>query len=748
MSTTAESASANSEPSLPKGPSARRVRRARMIAQDWIDTEGQRWVFVLKTMLAAFLALWIAFRLGFDSPRGAMMTVFIVALPSSGMALEKSIYRLLGTLIGCVAALTLLALFPQQATLLFIALAVWVGLCTAGSALMRNARSYGFVLAGYTACMIAVPAIDMPLHVFDLAVSRVTEISLGILCAALINDAIFPKHQSEQLVLAVRKLYRDMAQLFHDAMQGRLSPEQLERLHLQFATEVASLESGRAAAFFEAGDVRTRNQQLHAFNSAAMIGLTTFHTLHQLMQRSRNRGDMLVPDVMLPLYAAFSTALMVTDVPARNAVEAGVTREKLIALNQALPQLILDARHEFSQHRFNDQQRLDLDTALELMQRFSDELFQLVSIYHDLPKRLSNINQKNQAKILSYSAKTPPMIAIAAGLRSAAALLLLALAWHALNWPSASGAVIIAVIFCGLAASSPDPSTLIRQTTLGFAIATPFAFVCAFFMLNHVEGYAMLVLAMLPFLMAGAYLSTWRKVAGIGVGFNLMFAQMIAPENMMRFNVVSFFNDSMAQVLGLVLAALMFALILPEHKQGSRRHIADALWGEALRLCISSDTAYLRHHFESRVRDLLNQLNMSIRGTADAATRMTLNQAITLLELGHAIIDLRDLSARLEVGHPARIAKEKCVASLAEYFRRPEASQRERAIAETKLAGKMLRELLLKLQQGEPNLLSQETAQLQRALTDLHLIHTSLLDQSLNNSVTEETQNGALDHAA
>lgn len=724
-------------------------RRLRVVAQDWIETEGQRWVFVLKTMLAAFLALWIAFRLGFDSPRSAMMTVFIVALPSSGMALEKSIYRLLGTLIGCAAALALISLFPQQAMLLFIALAVWVGLCTAGSALMRNARSYGFVLAGYTACMIAVPAIDMPLHVFDLAVSRVTEISLGILCAALVNDAIFPKHQSEQLVQAVRKLYRNIAQLFHDAMQGRLTADQLERLHLQFATEVAALESGRAAAFFEAGEIRTRNQQLHAFNSAAMIGLTTFHTLHQLMQRLRDRGDMLVPNVMLPLYAAFSPAFMVTHVPARTAVEAGVTREKLIALNLALPQLIADARREFLQHPFNDQQRLDLDTALELIQRFSDELFQLVSIYHDLPKRLSNIKEKSQAKILAYSAKTPPMIAIAAGLRSASALLLLALAWYGLNWPSASGAVIIAVIFCGLAASSPDPSTLIRQTTLGFTIATPFAFVCAFFMLNHVEGYAMLVLAMLPFLIVGAYVSTWRKVAGIGIGFNLMFAQMIAPENLMRFNVVNFMNDSMAQILGLILSALMFALILPEHKQGSRRHIADALWGEALRLCTNSDTSYLRHHFESRVRDLLNQLNMSIRGTADAETRVTLNQAITLLELGHAIIDLRDLSARLAVGHPARVAKEKCVASLADYFRRPQAEQHARALAETKVAGKMLRELLLQQSAADSNLSPQEAAQLQRALTDLHLIHASLQDQSLNNFSTEsEAKNGVTHHAA
>jgi uncharacterized membrane protein YccC len=159
MNSAADATAASATPSATPAPPAAWHRRARVIAQDWLETEGQRWVFVLKTLLAAFLALWIAFRLGFDSPRSAMMTVFIVALPSSGMALEKSIYRLLGTLVGCAAALTLIALFPQQAMLLFIALAFWVALCTAGSALMRNARSYGFVLAGYTACMIAVPAI-------------------------------------------------------------------------------------------------------------------------------------------------------------------------------------------------------------------------------------------------------------------------------------------------------------------------------------------------------------------------------------------------------------------------------------------------------------------------------------------------------------------------------------------------------------------------------------------------------------
>ncbi|HEV7856781.1 MAG TPA: FUSC family protein [Herminiimonas sp.] len=738
MNTVVKSASACDTPPLS------RHRRARAIVLDWIDTEGQRWVFVVKTLAAAFLALWIAFRLGFDSPRSAMMTVFIVALPSSGMVLEKGFYRLLGTLVGCAAALIFIGLFPQQPVMLFLSLALWVAFCTGGSALLRNARSYGFVLAGYTACMIALPAIDAPLEVFNLAVARVTEISLGIVCVALINDAVFPKHQSDQLVQAVRTLYLNFAQLCHDAMNGRLSDEQLEKLHLQFATEVAALESNRAAAFFEAGDIRTRTQQLHAFNSAAMVALTTFHTLHQLMQRLRARADIIVPDLMAPLFAAFSQALMVDGAPARTAAEAGVTRDRFAQLQLVLPQLIAAARNGFSGIQpTSAQQNLDMNTALELLQRFNHEVYHLIVVYNELPGHLASRPAKNLPRTLAYSPKTPPMIAVAAGLRAAATLLILALAWYGLNWPSAGGAVILAVVFCALAASAPDPTKLINQVTTGFVIATPFAFICAFFMLNHVEGYLMLILCMAPFLAASLYAVTWPKVAGIGLGFNLMFAQIISPENMMRFNVVNFFNDGMAQIAGLVLAALMFALILPAHRQGSRRHIAQALWDEALRLCVS-DRPHLRHHFESRIRDLLNQLSMGIRGTTDDATRQTLNQAIALLELGHAILDLRTLSTQFKADHPARIAKEKCIAGLAAYFRNRRPEQHLQALTATDAAGKTLRGLLTVESLG-----AIEAAALQRALTDLHLIHTSLLDPSLHDHATSSNPtNGAAAHAA
>lgn len=725
---------------VPAAPPERSALHA--TAKDWLIEEGQRWIFVIKTLIAAFLALWIAFRLGFDSPRSAMMTVFIVALPSSGMALEKGAYRLLGTLVGCAAALSIVGLFPQQPMLLFLALAIWVAFCTSGAALMRNARSYGFVLAGYTACMIALPAIDMPGGVFNLAVARVTEISLGILCSALLNDALFPKRQSEQLVRTVRTLYLNFAQLCHDAMHGSLSDEQMEKLHLRFATEVAALEANRAAALFEAGDVRTRSQQLHAFNAAAMMTLTTFHTLHRLMQRLRQRGDLRVPQLMAPLFETFSDALLVSDAPARTAAEAGITRARLTQLQQRLPQFVAVARREFQQQAASPQQQLDLDTALELLQRFLQEFAHLITVYHELPGRLA-ARPDRIATNWRYSPKTPGVIALAAGLRAAAALLLLALAWYGLNWPSAGGAVILTVVFCALASSSPFPEQMIRSTTQGFALAIPFAFVCAFMMLNHVEGYLMLVLAMTPFLAFSTYATTWRRIMGIGTGFNLMFAQIIAPENMMRFNIVSFFNDSIAQIVGLVLAIVMFAVILPEHRQGSRRHIAEALWRETLRLC-TGEQPQMREHFESRVRDLLNQLSMGVRGTADPATRTILNQAIVLLELGHAILDLRALNAYWPAGHAARAASENCIAVLAAYFRQPLSIRHAQALAAATVATNALRKY-----QTHSLISLEQAANVQRALTDLHLIGASLQDASLRAATVElGLPKGSASHAA
>src|SRR5450830_807226 len=276
-------------------------------AAPWGRSDGERLIFVARSAFAAFLALWLAFRLGLDSPATAMTTTFILALPSSGMVLEKAFYRLLGTVVGCGAALLLIALFPQQAPVLLAGLAAWIGLCTTGAAMHRNQQSYSFVLAGYTACMIAVPALEHPAGVFASAVTRATEVGLGVIVAAVVHDVLFPRPHSRNVQRTVQARYESFLAFCRQVLEHRLPPQEAELTHLRFAADIAALESGRAAAFFETGHARGHSRQLHAFNGAFMTALTTFYTLHRLLHRAD--PDSPVPALVAPLRTMLADAL-------------------------------------------------------------------------------------------------------------------------------------------------------------------------------------------------------------------------------------------------------------------------------------------------------------------------------------------------------------------------------------------------------------------------------------------------------
>jgi len=65
--------------------------------------------------------------LNLDQPYWALLTVFIVSQPlQSGQVLAKSLYRIIGTVIGAGVALLFVALFAQERVLFLGALALWI----------------------------------------------------------------------------------------------------------------------------------------------------------------------------------------------------------------------------------------------------------------------------------------------------------------------------------------------------------------------------------------------------------------------------------------------------------------------------------------------------------------------------------------------------------------------------------------------------------------------------------------------
>jgi uncharacterized membrane protein YccC len=673
---------------------------------DWLTTEGERWIFVARAMLASFSALWLAFRLGLDAPYTALATTVILALPSSGMVLEKAFYRFLGTLVGCSAALTLVALFPQSPPVLFLGLALWVALCTGGAAMHRNQQSYSFVLAGYTAVMIAVPAVDAPANVFTLAITRVTEVGLGILCSAVVHDVFFPRRHSRAVMRTVQARYAGFIGFCRQVLEQRMSPAAAELHHLKFAADIAALESGRAAAFFEAGHSRSHTRQLHAFNAAFMTALTTFYTLHRLSHRLRMAGQGPVLALVEPMYAHLAQAMDADLSPARLAQ----MRNKL-ADDTFTARAQLDAGPPLERP-----QQIDFDTAVELLQRFARDLADFASLYHGLAQQ----KRQQVSDPGAYAPKTPPAIIAASGFRAALTLLLTATMWYWLAWPATVNAILMATIFCALASSSPRPTALIQQVLMGFVISMPLAFITEFLMVSKADNFYPLVLAALPLFAFGAYLSSSPRWSGVGIGVGMFSATLVVPSNLMRYDVESFVSSELSLTMGVAVAYLMFKVVLPEHTMGHRGHVAAALWREAQRAG-TAGLHRLKRRFDNRVRDLLSQLNAAAGPTPSEETRAVVRQGLTLLELGHAAIELRQLVAASHAG-AARDSLEAVLQLLSAYLHAPSPAAGERTLKAVLHAGTAVRAAL-------PDAQAERRARLQMALTDLHSIYTSLLDQ-------------------
>jgi len=81
------------------------------------------WIFSIKAFAAAMLAVLLASWAGQPRPFWALMTAYIVAHPMAGAVRSKGLFRVLGTLVGGMAAVLLVPSLANAPELLSLALA-------------------------------------------------------------------------------------------------------------------------------------------------------------------------------------------------------------------------------------------------------------------------------------------------------------------------------------------------------------------------------------------------------------------------------------------------------------------------------------------------------------------------------------------------------------------------------------------------------------------------------------------------
>lgn len=597
----------------------------------WFAEDLPNWVFAAKTTLAGLLALWISFRLDFAQPQWALMTVYIVARKESGLVMTKSFFRIAGTIVGCGMSLLLAAWFSQSAELFLLALAAWIGLCVALAARYRNFQSYGFMLAGYTAAIVGFGAAASPAHAFDIAQARVSEVVLGILCAGVVAEAIFPVHAGNRVVPEARMRFSRFADFMAHAFSLDIDTRRMQELQQGFLADVVGSETQRSSSFLESPDARLRDAHQRWMNAAFMRLSTTFHGFIQAMRRFRGQASPEAQSLVARHYQEMLACLE---------VQEGVRAPESIALKLAsyrkqIPQLRSEARTALAAMEDQDARRdcaAVLNLYLPVVEDFTDYAEAVAALCH--PHTVKPVN------VPPFSLHADSWIAAISGVRAISVLFVLSAFWIATAWPGGNGAAILGAVFCILFGASPAPVVVVKRVAVGFVIGQALAFLCLFWVLPLADGFGSMSLAMTPFLLFSAWLIEHKRFGVEGSGVFLAMLNAVAPHNQMNYDIVSFLNDGIATFIGLGAAGVAFST-LPASAERLRHRLLAMLGSQAANACFAPlANGALRHRFESRTRDLMFQLN-SPPASAHGDANDTMGQALAILEVGQIVIALR-----------------------------------------------------------------------------------------------------------
>ncbi|WP_427306671.1 FUSC family protein [Cupriavidus sp. H39] len=260
---------------------------------------ARQWLFSLKAFAAAMLALYIALALGLPRPYWAMATVYFVSHPLTGATRSKAAYRVAGTVLGAAAAVATVPQLVNMPIVLMGAIALWISVLVYLSLLQRTPRSYVCLLAAYTLPIVALPAVSQPAQVFDIAVARIEEIVIGIVCAGLVGAVVFPAKVAPALRARAATWLADAAAWATDILAG--SPRAAHSRH-RLAADILALDQLVSQLAYDTEGSHTL-RHARALRRRMTMLMPLLSSLDSVLQALRCQAGGIPPDLRRALAA-------------------------------------------------------------------------------------------------------------------------------------------------------------------------------------------------------------------------------------------------------------------------------------------------------------------------------------------------------------------------------------------------------------------------------------------------------------
>jgi uncharacterized membrane protein YccC len=593
---------------------------------------GPPLLFGLRLWASVCLALYVAFWLELDNAFWAGTSAAVVCQPRLGASLRKGWFRMIGTVVGAVAIVVLTACFPQDRGTFMVSLALWGAACALVATLLRNFAAYSASLAGYTAAIVASDQLGatggLNGQAFLLAVTRASEICIGIVCAGVVLAGTDLGGARRRLAALFAAISAEITGRFTGTLllAGPDMPE-TQPVRRELIRRVTALDPVIDEAIGESSRLRYHSPVLQMAVDGWFAALAAWRTVAVHLaglphEEARRDAESVLRTLPQELRAApvqgEPTRWIADPTRLRQMCEAAV--RALIALPAGTPSL-----------------RLLADHTAEALAGISHALNGLALLVGDPARPLPR-----QRRLLLRVPDWLPSL-VNAG-RAFVTIGAAELFWIITAWPSGAGAIAFAAIVVILFSPRADQAgTDAMSFMIGIGLAAAFAAIIEFAVLPGLETFAAFSIAIGLVLVPAGALSAqpWQRamftaIAGIG------FCRLLAPANPMNYDTQEFYNSALAIVAGVGAAALSFRLLPPLSPAFRTRRLL-ALTLRDLRNLATGPIPRTPDDWQGRTYRRLSVL-------PDAAEPLQRSQFVAALSVGNEIIQLRNIARRLDLG--------------------------------------------------------------------------------------------------
>jgi uncharacterized membrane protein YccC len=609
-------------------------------------------IFALKTFAAAMLAFYIALLLDMPRPYWAMTSVYVTSSVLTGATSSKAVYRILGTLIGAAGAIVLVPNLVDAPELLSLAIALWVGSFLYIALLDGTPRGYVFMLAGYTIAIIGLPVLSTPELTFDVAVSRVQEIALGIICASVVSMLVLPRSVASTVASQADAWLANASRLCANLLTGGSSDPERDNERMRLAAAASAID-----------------ELCNHLDYDAATSVSTVRGLQRL------RRHMLA---LLPMFASIEDRMVALDtrdgMPANLGMICGriahwlaegcQDREEANLMRAALAEMrpTLDADAGWTEIM-----------AASLMIQLRN-LVDIMQDCHTLRLAIADDRDPKQLALaftLDASGHTAAHRDRGVAIWSAAAATLSMLAclafWISTGWTDGTTAALFSAILGTLIAGTDEPLPAFRNLYKVVIVVVALNGIYIFGILPRVTAIEMLMAALMPMFLLFGWMAARPATAPIGALLANFISVQLALQPFYTADFASFANSSVALMLGVGLTGVICGIV---------RFLGTAWIARRLLLSNRATLAAVaaRKSWQDRVAlASLMQHRLALLAQRIAVVPAEARSGAATLRLLRAALNIIDLrQASLGLSLPARAAIEALLARLAAILATPD----------------------------------------------------------------------------